>query len=165
MEIQRFYSELQSGNEEKEENPDGKTIEKYFNIKLKSLLFAEKFFSNIKIKISDIYDDLKIYIYGKIYADESVRKIAKEFMKQINEYFSNETDLEIDSFYPGISGGNIQNFFKTINNYSYPKITEVNPSFNYSVIVESTYCLKPNVIKKSEQMRKIFLLFGILNKY
>ena len=86
-------------------------------------------------------------------------------MKQINENFSDEADLEIDSFYPGINGKNIENFFKTIKNCSYPKITEVNPDINYSVIAESTYCLKSNVIKKSEQMRKIFLLFGILNKY
>ena len=161
-----FMSELQSGNEEREENPDGKADEKYFNIKLKSLLFAEKSFSNIKIKISDFLDDLKLYIYGKFYnSNESERKVAKDIMKQINENFSDEADLEIDSFYPGINGKNIENFFKTIKNYSYPKITEVNPSINYSVIAESTYCLKSNVIKKSEQMRKIFLLFGILNKY
>ena len=161
-----FMSELQSGNEEREENPDGKAVEKYFNIKLKSLLFAEKSFSNIKIKISDFLDDLKLYSYGKYYnADESGRKVAKEIKEQINKYFSDEPDLEIDSFYPGINGENIENFFKTIKNYSYPKITEVNPVINYSVIVESTYCLKSNVIKKSEQMRKIFLLFGILNNY
>ena len=161
-----FMSELQSGNEEREENPDGKADEKYFNIKLKSLLFAEKSFSNIKIKISDFLDDLKLYIYGKFYnSNESERKVAKDIMKQINENFSDEADLEIDSFYPGINGKNIENFFKTIKNYSYPKITEVNPDINYSVIAESTYCLKSNVIKKSEQMRKIFLLFGILNNY
>ena len=161
-----FMSELQSGNEEREENPDGKAVEKYFNIKLKSLFYAEKSFSNIKIKISDFLDDLKLYSYGKYYnAGESGRKVSKEIKEQINKYFTDEPDLEIDSFYPGINGENIENFFKTIKNYSYPKITEVNPGINYSVIAESTYCLKSNVIKKSEQMRKIFLLFGILNNY
>ena len=77
-----FMSELQSRNEEREENPDGKAVEKYFNIKLKSLLFAEKSFSNIKIKISDFLDDLKLYIYGKFYnSNESERKVAKDIMK------------------------------------------------------------------------------------
>ena len=58
-------------------------------------------------------------------------------------------------------------FFDLINPYSYPKIgiEEVDPKVKYTVLVESTYCLKKNIIKKSEQLRKNFLFFSIMNKF
>ena len=91
--------------------------------------------------------------------------MAKKILKEIREYFAGETQIEIDSFYPSISGEKIQLLFKLIEDYSYPKLIELDPKVKYSVIVESTYCLEKNVIKKAEQLRKNFLFFSVINKY
>lgn len=165
--ITDFKSELLSGDEEME-NPDGKTVEKYFNIKLKVQLDAKKSYSNIKIVLSDFLEELNLYMYAKVFNNEKLNKnVAKSILDQITAYFKDETEIEIDSFYPYISGEKIEKFFKLIKNYSFPSFIEVDvdPKTKYTVLVESTYSLKKNIIKKSNQLRKNFLFFSILNKF
>ena len=154
-----FNTELSSSSDE-EKNPDGKTVKKYFNIKLKKLLDANEAYSNIKITFSDFIEELHVYIFSKIFNNDQLdKKVAKKILKEIREYFAGETQIEIDSFYPSISGEKIQLLFKLIEDYSYPKLIEIDPKVKYSVIVESTYCLEKNVIKKAEQLRKNFFFF------
>ena len=160
-----FNTELSSSSDE-EKNPDGKTVKKYFNIKLKKLLDANEAYSNIKITFSDFIEELHVYIFSKIFNNDQLdKKVAKKILKEIREYFAGETQIEIDSFYPSISGEKIQLLFKLIEDYSYPKLIEIDPKVKYTVIVESTYCLEKNVIKKAEQLRKNFLFFSVINKY
>ena len=59
-----FNTELSSSSDE-EKNPDGKTVKKYFNIKLKKLLDANEAYSNIKITFSDFIEELHYYIFSK----------------------------------------------------------------------------------------------------
>lgn len=163
--ITDFKSELLSGEEEME-NPDGKSVEKYFNIKLKTQLDAKDSYSNIKIVISDFLEELRLYMFGKTFNNEKLdKKIAKTILDEIGAYLKDETEIEIDSFYPYISGEKINQFFKLTTNYSYPTFVKINPGDKYTVVVESTYCLKKNIIKKCEQLRKNFLFFSILNKF
>ena len=160
-----FKSELESGDEDME-NPDGKSVEKYFNIKMINILGPEKSYTNVKICLSDFLEELKLYIFGKTFSNDGLnKKTAKHIMAQMNEYFKDETEIELDGFYTDVTGEKLQKFFQLINNCSFPKIVEIEQNINYCVIVESTYCLQKNVIKKSEQMRKIFLFFSILNKF
>ena len=160
-----FKSELDSGKEELE-NPDGKAVEKYFNTKLVNLLEPESSHTNIKINLSQFFEELRLYIFSKTFNDDKLdKKVAQDILEQIREYFDRETEMEIDSFFTKVPGEKIQNLFQLIKNYSFPKIVEINPKEKYTVIVESTYCLKKNIVKKCEQLRKNYLFFSILSKY
>ena len=163
--ITDFKSDFMSGDE-KQENPDGKAVEKYFHIKLKNQLDAKSSYSNIKIKIPEFLEELRSYMSWKVFENDKLdNKVAKTILEQFKKYFKDETEIEIDSLYPGISGEKIQKLFSILNNYSYPKIVEIEPKDKYTVLVESTYCLRKNIIKKSDQLRKYFLFFSILNKF
>ena len=166
--ITDFKSDLVSGdeNQENQENPDGKAVEKYFHLKLKSQLEAKSSYSNIKIKISEFLEEFRSYISWKVFGNDKLdHKFAKTILEQFKEYFKDETEIEIDSLYPGISGEKIQKLFISLKNYSFPKIVEIDPKVKYTVLVESTYSLRSNIIKKSKQLRKNFLFFSILNKF
>ena len=160
-----YKSDLLSGNDELE-NLEGKSVERYFDLKLKSQFEAKNSYFNRKIPISVLLEEFRSYIYAKIFNCESLqKKTAQKILAGITKYFENEPDIEIDSFYPFISGEKIKQFFESTNNCSYPEKVIVNPNLKYTVIVESTYCLKRNVIQKSEQVRKNFLLFSVFSKY
>ena len=149
-------------------NPDDKVIEKYFNIKLKIQLDAANPFSNIKIKISEFIDDLNIYMCNKVLKNDKInKKVAKNILKQINEYFKDENEILINSVFTSISGEKIQNFFDLINHCSYPQfeIEKVDPKVKYTILVESAYCLQKNIIEKTEQLGKNFLFFSVMNKF
>lgn len=88
-----------------------------------------------------------------------IEKVAKNILGQFEGYFGGEEDIEIGLLFPFINGSKIDNFFKLIDEYSYPQKISIDPKIDYTVVVESTYCLKKNVIKKSEQLRKLFLFF------
>ena len=165
--ITNFKSELEFGDKDMK-NLDGKEVEKYFHIKLKNQLGAENSFSNIKIKISELIDDLNIYMRSKVFKNDKLdKKVAKNILKQINEYFKDENEILINSVYTSISGEKIQNFFDLINSYSYPQIEieKVDPKVKYTILVESAYCLQKNIIKKTEQLGKSFLFFSVMNKF
>ena len=160
-----YKSDLLSGNDELE-NLEGKSVERYFDLKLKSQFEAKNSYFNRKIPISVLLEEFRSYIYAKIFNCESLqKKTAQKILAGITKYFENEPDIEIDSFYPFISGEKIKQFFESTKNCSYPEKVIVNPNLKYTVIVESTYCLKRNVIQKSEQVRKNFLLFSVFSKY
>ena len=163
--ITDYKSELTSGNEELE-NPDGKSVEKYFNLKLRTQLDVKHIYSNIRITPSDFLKELELYLCFKTFNEENLdKKVAKNIIDQFTQYLKGETDIEIDSFLPYVSGQKIQKFFGLIKNYSFPTIVEgIKSEKKYTVLVESTYCLIKNIIKKTEQMRKNFLFFSVLNK-
>ena len=141
-----YISELNSGDE-KMENADGKSIEKYFNIKMINLLKPQNYYNNVKIVLPDFLEELRQYIFGKTFSNDKFdKKIARKILSQMNEYFKDETAIEIDEFYANVDGEKLQNFFKLINNYSFPKIEEINPNKKYTIIVESTYCLIKNIL-------------------
>ena len=100
--ITDFKPELEFGNEEMK-IPDGKVVEKY--LKLKSQFGTENSFSNIKIKISEFIDDLNVYMSSKVFKNDKLdKKVAKNILKLIKEYFKDENEIEIDSVYTFISG-------------------------------------------------------------
>ena len=157
--ITDLKSELLSGDEEMK-NPDEKSVEKYFTLEIKNQLDAKNSYSNIKIVISDFLEELRLYMFGKTFNKQKLdKKVSKTILDEITAYFKDETEIEINSFYPYISGAKIDHFFKLITNYSYPTFMEINSGAKYTVMVESTYCLKKNMIKKLEQLRKNFLFF------
>ena len=113
--IKEFIPDIEF-EDENLKNPDDKVIEKYFNIKLKNQLDAANPFSNIKIKISEFIDDLNIYMCNKVLKNDKInKKVAKNILKQINEYFKDENEILINSVFTSISGEKIQNFFDLIN--------------------------------------------------
>ena len=135
--IKDFKPELEFGDENMK-NPDDKEVEKNFHIKIKNQLGVENYISFIKIKISEFIDDLKIYMSNKILINDKLdKKVAKNILKQINEYFKDENEILINSVYTSISGEKIQNFFDLINPYSYPQIEieKVDPKVKYTVLV------------------------------
>ena len=165
--IKEFIPDIKF-EDENLKNPDDKVIEKYFNIKLKNQLDAANPFSNIKIKISEFIDDLNIYMCNKVLKNDKInKKVAKNILKQINEYFKDENEILINSVFTSISGEKIQNFFDLINHCSYPQIEieTVDPKVKYTILVESAYCLQKNIIKKTEQLGKSFLFFSVMNKF
>ena len=165
--IKEFIPDIEF-EDENLKNPDDKVIEKYFNIKLKNQLDAANPFSNIKIKISEFIDDLNIYMCNKVLKNDKInKKVAKNILKQINEYFKDENEILINSVFTSISGEKIQNFFDLINHCLYPKIEieKVDPKVKYTILVESAYCLQKNIIKKTEQLGKSFLFFSVMNKF
>ena len=165
--IKEFIPDIEF-EDENLKNPDDKVIEKYFNIKLKNQLDAANPFSNIKIKISEFIDDLNIYMCNKVLKNDKInKKVAKNILKQINEYFKDENEILINSVFTSISGEKIQNFFDLINHCSYPQIEieKVDPKVKYTILVESAYCLQKNIIKKTEQLGKSFLFFSVMNKF
>ena len=99
--------------------------------------------------------------------DKINKKVAKNILKQINEYFKDENEILINSVFTSISGEKIQNFFDLINHCSYPQIEieKVDPKVKYTILVESAYCLQKNIIKKTEQLGKYFLFFSVMNKF
>ena len=142
--IKEFIPDIEF-EDENLKNPDDKVIEKYFNIKLKNQLDAANPFSNIKIKISEFIDDLNIYMCNKVLKNDKInKKVAKNILKQINEYFKDENEILINSVFTSISGEKIQNFFDLINHCSYPQIEieKVDPKVKYTILVESAYCLQ-----------------------
>ena len=82
---------------------------------------------------------------SKVFKNDKLdKKVAKNILKLIKEYFKDENEIEIDSVYTLISGEKMKNFIDLINPYSYPyiEIEKIDPKPKYTVLVESTYCLK-----------------------
>ena len=163
--ITDFKIELDSGDEEME-NPEGKSVEKYFNIKMINLLAPKNSYTNVKFSLSGFLEELKLYMFGKTFQNDNFdKKVGRKILTEMNKYFEDETEIEIDAFYTDVDGEKLSNFFAMIKNYSFPNLLEMNKKTKYTIIVESTYCLRKNIIKKSNQMRKNFLFFSILNKF
>ena len=143
---------------------EGDFIEKYLNEKLKFLLkFKEAF--PITIDISQILDEMILSInYSLIEKDDLKPDIAKEIIKKMIISLKNETKIQIDSLIPMIEGKQIFDFYERIKEFSFPSINNINKHKKYTVIVESTFCLESQIVKKVNQLRKSFLLFSLLHR-
>ena len=153
-------------------NIDGKTIntkegeffEKYFNEKLKCLLKCKSAFSLI-IDISQIQEEMILSInYALLQNPNLDEKTENKIICRIHKCLKGETVIQIDSFFPKVNGSNINTFFDSIKNYSFPLTNKIENNKKYSVIVESTFSLSSQIVKKSDQLRKSFLLFSFMHK-
>ena len=143
---------------------EGDFIEKYFNEKLKFLLKSKEAFP-ITIDISQILDEMILSInYSLIENDDLKPDIAKEIIKKMIISLKNETKIQIDSLIPMIEGKQIFDFYERIKEFSFPSINNINKHNKYTVIVESTFCLESQIVKKVNQLRKSFLLFSLLHR-
>jgi hypothetical protein len=160
-----FKSELSPNEDNKDNDKAGDNyVEKYFNAKMKNQ-FGIDSFSNVTIKLQDILDEIILYLNEKALSLNKSFDVCFNIIRQLKGYFKDETQLEIDSLFPLVKGIKIKSLFETIENYSYPKLEKFNEKLSYTIIVESTFCLRSQIIKKSEQLRKSFLLFTIIHKF
>ena len=154
---------------EKEEDND-QLDEKYFHMKLRILLDANKKYTiaNTNIENKFLISELIAFIDRTVKNDlsntlkeDEANKIKKSFKKLMKD----EKDIQIDSLYLNISGSKIKKYFDSIKEYSYPSAVDVDENKTYTIIVESTHSLTSNIIKKAEQLRKMFFLFSMIDKY
>lgn len=116
--------------------------------------------SCVEISLPQILEELIININYSILNDPKLDpKIGKEIISQIDKSLMNETQIQIDSFLPKINEKKLNKFFCDIGIYSFPYFEKVDERKQYTIVVESTFCLKSKIIKKSNQLRKCFLLF------
>ena len=143
---------------------EGDFIEKYFNEKLKYLLKANAAFSNT-IEISQVLNDLILSInYAIINNPKLKEKPVKNIIKIIDRWLKEETSIQIDSFLLRVDGKEINKFLSTIENYSFPSEKKIDDNKIYTIIVETIFCLKSQIVKKANQLRKSFLLFSLIHK-
>ena len=165
-EITDYKSELTDDNENMDELvvEKGDFIEKYFNEKLKYLLKSNNAFC-IAFEISQVRDELILSINFEIINNNKLKeKPVKEIFKIIDRYLKDETAIEIDSLIPIAKGEELNKFFTTIKENSFPSGKLLDEGKNYTVIVESTYSLKSQIVKKTNQLRKSFLVFSLIHK-
>lgn len=164
-EITEYKSELSDSNYiETMEVEKGEFVEKYFNQKLKYLLESDVALSNT-INLPQIKEELILsIIYSILNNSELDPKISKKIITKIDKYLKNETPIQIDSFLPMVDGKKVNRFISSIENYSFPSFEKIDENKKYTIIVESTFSLKSQIIKKSDQLRKSFLLFSLMQK-
>ena len=168
-EIKELLGELTDFKSELSENEDtkksgGNYVEKYFSAKLKSK-FGVTPNANIIIKIKDIIEEIVLYLNEKIIEINKPADDGINIIKQLKAYFKEEMQIEVDTLFPLVKGTIIKNFFETTKDYSYPDIEKFDEKLSYTIIMESTYNLRSQIIKKSEQLRKAFLFFTIIHKF
>ena len=165
-EITDYKSELTDDNENMDELvvEKGDFIEKYFNEKLKYLLKSNNAFC-IAFEISQVRDELILSINFEIINNNKLKeKPVKEIFKIIDRYLKDETAIEIDSLIPIAKGEELNKFFTSVKENSFPSGKLLDEGKNYTVIVESTFSLKSQIVKKTNQLRKNFLLFSLIHK-
>ena len=161
-----YIKELTDSNvEDKEINvKEGEFLEKYFNEKLKYLLKSKNAFSSL-IDISQIEEEMILSINYALLNNSSLdEKTAKKIIRRINKCFKDETKVQIDSLLPMVEGKDLNTFFDSIKNYSFPSTNKIENDKVYTLIVESTFSLSSQIVKKSSQLRKSFLLFSLIHK-
>ena len=143
--------------------------EKYFHFKLQHLLGIPKTFSfsNVEIKIKDFLLDINSYIDNKVKINSKLdRQKADDIKKEIEQAMSGEKKIELDSFFFNVSGKIINEFLGNLKQYSFPpNDVGVSDDKDYMILVESTHSLSSTIIKKTEQLRKYYLFFSVLDRY
>ena len=143
---------------------EGEYMDTYFNEKLKYLLNSKYSFSSL-IDISIIQEEMILSINNALQDNPSLdEKTVKKIIKRVNKCFKDETKIKINSLLPIVEGENLNTFFDSIKNYSFPSMNKIEKDKQYTVIVESTLSLSSQIVKKTSQLRKIFLLFSLIHK-
>lgn len=165
-EITDYKSEITDDNENMDELviKKGDFIEKYFNEKLKYLLKSNNAFC-VSFELSQVKDELILSInYELINNNKLKEKPVKEIIKIIDRYLKNENAIEIDSLIPQAKGEELNKFFNIVKGHCFPSGKILDNKKNYTVVVESTFSLKSQIVKKTNQLRKSFLVFSLIHK-
>ena len=160
---------------QKETTKLGNSIEDYFYLKLKKCLKANddfRGFYGITEHIQKIKDFILKYVKenAKTESEESNKtKIAgiNLINKVENIFQTNSKKIQIDSFFPGISGKTVKFFYGKIDEYSYSSkdfINSIKDDKYYNLIVESTHCITSNLNKKRKQLERYFKIFTMTKK-
>lgn len=164
--ITDYKSELSENDDIEGENESKSYVEKYFHSKLENQFEAKMAFTNIKIDIQKCLEEVILYLNYKLIKNDNLSSNqTKDLIKKLDDFFKNETLIEIDSLFPNIKGNIINKFFQKIKDQTYPINLKVEDELNYTIIVESTFSLKSQIIKKTDQLRKAFLFFSVIDKF
>ena len=153
----------------------GNSIEDYFYLKLKKFLKAKddfRGFYGIIEHIQKIKDFILKYVKENAKTDsEESNKIKIAGINLINNveniFQTNSKTIQIDSFFPGISGKTVKLFHGQIDEYSYSSknfINLIKDDKFYNLIVESTHCITSNLNKKRKQLERYFKIFTMTKK-
>ena len=153
----------------------GNSVEDYFYLKLKKFLKANEDFRgyySIKEHIQKLKDSVLNYLKENAKTDNEISdkmKIAGiNLICQAEKLFNiNSTKIQIDSFFPGISGKTVKLFYGKVDEYSYSShnfIDSIKDENFYNLIVESTHCITSNINKKRKQLERYFKIFNITKK-
>lgn len=157
-----------SDKESKAKKKEAPVDEKYFHFKLKHLLkVSDKLsFSNVEIEISSFLKDIELYINEETQNNKLNEKKAKEIKEEIKNALFDEKKIELDSCFINVQGKEIIKFFKSLEKYSFPSQEEkISENESYIILVESTHSLRSQISKKTEQLRKYYLFFSLLDKW
>ena len=143
--------------------------EQYFHFKLKRLLNVPdaNSFAKTTIPINMFLIDLKSYLTEETKKNKELdENVAKQIFDEFKEKLENEPKIEIDSFFFNVKGKKVKDFFLNMKQYSFPaNETAINTNEEYTILVESTHCLKNTLKKKTEQLAKYYLFFSLFNQY
>ena len=153
----------------------GNYVEDYFYLKLKKFLKArDDFRGNYSIigHIQQLKDSVLQYIKENAKNDDEISNKIKisgiNLIQRAEEVFKTKSKkIQIDSFFPGISGKIVKAFFNEINEFSYSSkdfSSSIDDSKNYNLIVESTHCITSQINKKRKQLEKYFMVFSKTKK-
>ena len=111
--------------------------------------------------------DLKSYLTEETKKNKELdENVAKQIFDEFKEKLENEPKIEIDSFFFNVKGKKVKDFFLNMKQYSFPaNETAINTNEEYTILVESTHCLKNTLKKKTEQLAKYYLFFSLFNQY
>lgn len=144
----------------------GDFIEKYIAQKLKYLLKADSAHSTF-IKMEDVHNDfilsINYFLLNQKTNPEIKKDLALNIIEKIDKVLKDESDIQIDTIIPLVSGEELLSFFQSMKEYSFPSDTKIEPNKKYTIIVESMFNLYSQIVDKANQLRKIFLLISLLN--
>ena len=143
--------------------------EQYFHFKLKHLLNVPdaNSFAKTTIPINMFLIDLESYLTAETKKNKELdENVAKQIFDDFKEKLANEPKIEIDSFFFNVKGKKVKDFFLNMKQYSFPaNETAIDTNEDYTILVESTHCLKNTLKKKTEQLAKYYLFFSLFNQY
>ena len=139
-----------------------------FHFKLKYLLDVpdNSSFSNVEIEIASFLKDIESYINEETQKNELNDVKAKEIKEEIKNAMIDEKKIELDSCFINVKEKQIIKFFKSLEKYSFPSQNEkILENESYVILVESTHSMRSQIHKKTEQLRKYYLFFSLLDKW
>ena len=148
----------------------GTYIEDYFYLKLKKYLKSKNDFrGNYSIikHIQKIKDSILNYILEKTQSNDEesnkIKIVGIDLIKKVEETFKTKSkNLQIDSFFPCVSGKIVKDFYNKINDYSLSSndfLSNIREENTYNLLIESTHSITAQINKKAKQLKGYFQLF------
>lgn len=151
---------------EKENTKLGTYVEGYFYLKLKKYFKAEYSFRG-NYSIISHYNKLKdsVLNYIKKQGNSDEMKIAAvNLIQMAEEIFKNEsTNIQIDSFFPNVSGKMVKTFYDNVSQYTYSSSNfreTIKDGEYYNLVIESTHNIISVLNKKGKQLRNYLTIFS-----